>query len=57
MDWELAAGLRDARGLDVVEYAVIAGLITVAAIVALAILGAWTTGQFDAVSGDVGAGS
>ena len=48
--------LRDERGLEVVEYAVIAGRITVAAIVALAILGDWTTGQFESVSGDVGAG-
>jgi len=47
-------GLRDESGLEVVEYAVLAGLITVASLVALSILGVWVTAQFRSVCGDVG---
>jgi Flp pilus assembly pilin Flp len=46
--------LRDEGGLEVVEYAVIVGLVVVAAIIALSILGMWVSGQFSSVSEDVG---
>ena len=48
-------GLRDESGLEVVEYAILAGLITVASLVALGILGVWVAGQFESVGGGVGA--
>jgi Flp pilus assembly pilin Flp len=50
------AGLRDESGLEVVEYAVIAGLLVAAAIVTLGLLGIWVADQFDSVGQDVGAG-
>jgi len=51
----LKRGLRDQSGLEVVEYAIIVGLVVAAAIVAIGILGAWTSQQFNAVGQEVGA--
>ena len=51
----LRRGMRDESGLEVVESAVIVGLIAVSAIIAITILGTWTSQQFDAVGNDVGA--
>ena len=41
---------RDDRGLEVVEYAIITGLIVAGTIAVLGILGAWVTGQFTGVN-------
>lgn len=45
--------IREERGLEVVEYAVIVGLIVLAAITAIALLGAWASFQFETVSDTV----
>ncbi|MHC4562947.1 MAG: Flp family type IVb pilin [Planctomycetota bacterium] len=47
---------RDDSGLEVVEYAIILSLIVAAALTALTLLGAWTSGVFDTVNERVGAG-
>jgi len=47
---------RDEKGLEAVEYAIIAGLIVATAIITLSILGMWVTGQFDAVSDNLDTG-
>ena len=47
---------NDETGLETVEYAIITGLIVAATITAIGLLGAWVSGQFDAVNTQVGAG-
>jgi len=49
-------GLRDESGIEVVEYAIITGLIVAAAVVSLGILGIWVSGQFSSISENVDAG-
>jgi len=46
---------KDQRGLETVEYAIITGLVVAATITAIGILGAWVSGQFQAVNTTVGA--
>jgi len=46
---------QDDRGLETVEYAIITGLVVAATITAIGILGAWVSGQFNAVNTTVGA--
>ncbi len=48
--------IRDERGLETVEYAIILGLIVVGTITAIIALGGWVNDQFDTVNTDVGAG-
>lgn len=49
--------MKDDRGLETVEYAIITGLIVAATITAIGILGAWVTTQFETVNSNVGAGT
>ncbi len=46
---------NDEQGLETVEYAIITGLIVAATITAIGLLGAWVSGQFEAVNTTVGA--
>ena len=48
---------EDERGLEVVEYAVIMGLVVVATLVALGTLGVWVSSQYEKVNEEVNAGS
>lgn len=41
--------LKDEQGLETVEYAIILGLIVAGTITAVVAIGAWVTGQFQAV--------
>jgi len=47
--------LADDRGLETVEYAIIAGLVVASLIAVVAALGAWTKAQFDALKTETGA--
>ena len=49
--------VKDERGLETVEYAVITGLIVAATITAIGILGGWVTEQFERINTEVGAGT
>jgi Flp pilus assembly pilin Flp len=46
----IASFLRDERGLEAVEYAVVTGLIVAATVAAIASLGSWVTKQFQALN-------
>jgi pilus assembly protein Flp/PilA len=41
---------RDEAGLETVEYAIIAGIITVGAIVTIVSIGTWVSGKFTALN-------
>lgn len=45
--------VKDERGLETVEYAVILGIILVATITAIGTLGGWVRDQFEAVNTDL----
>ena len=45
----------DERGLETVEYAIIAGLIVAGLITVVVAIGTWTKGQFSALKTDLGA--
>jgi len=47
--------LSDDRGLETVEYAIIAGLIVTGLIAVVAAIGTWVKGEFDELKTDVGA--
>jgi Flp pilus assembly pilin Flp len=47
--------LASEEGLEVVEYAIIVGLIVVATITAIALLGAWALNVFETTNANVGA--
>ena len=47
--------IKDEKGLETVEYAIITGLIVAATITAIGILGGWVTDQFERVNTEVGA--
>lgn len=47
--------LRDEQGLEVVEYAIIVGLIVAAALVVLAAIGLWVLGVFQQFQATVNA--
>jgi Flp pilus assembly pilin Flp len=47
--------LADDRGLETVEYAIIAGLVVTGLIAVVAAIGVWVKAQFDALKTDVGA--
>ena len=49
--------IKDEKGLETVEYAVITGLIVAATITAIGILGGWVTTQFETVNTNLGAGA
>lgn len=51
----LAKFVRDERGLETVEYAIITGLIVAATITAIATLGTWVSGQFSGLNTKLGA--
>ena len=40
---------KDEQGLEVVEYAIIAGMIVVASLVAITSIGIWVVAQFNAI--------
>ena len=46
---------RDERGLETVEYAIISGLITGAAILAISAIGLWVAAQFGFLQTTLGA--
>ena len=46
---------RDERGLETVEYAIISGLITGAAILAISAIGVWVAAQFGFLQTTIGA--
>ena len=50
---QLRAFLRDEHGLEVVEWAIIAGLITVGLIATLAAIGLWMTGKYSGFQGSL----
>lgn len=47
--------VRDERGLETVEYAIILGLIVAATIAAIITLGTWVLGRFQFINNEVGA--
>ncbi len=47
--------LADDRGLETVEYAIIAGMIVAGLVAVVVAIGAWTKKQFDAMKTNVGA--
>jgi Flp pilus assembly pilin Flp len=47
--------LADDRGLETVEYAIIAGMIVAGLIAVVAAIGAWTKAQLDALKTETGA--
>lgn len=47
--------LRDCRGLETVEYAILAGLITATVITAVAAIGLWIAGRLDLMKTTIGA--
>ena len=47
--------LADDRGLETVEYAIIAGMIVAGLIAVVVAIGAWTKQQFDSLKTNVGA--
>jgi pilus assembly protein Flp/PilA len=49
--------VKDERGLETVEYAIILGLIVAATIAAIITLGNWVLSRFTAVNTAVGAGA
>jgi len=53
----LRSFVKDERGLETVEYAVITGLIVAATITVIGILGGWVTDQFEIINTEVGAGT
>lgn len=46
---------QDERGLEVVEYAILAGLIVAGIIATIAAIGAWVAGIFNSVKNAIGA--
>lgn len=46
--------VNDERGLETVEYAIIAGLIVVGTIVTIISIGTWVKGKFDALNNALG---
>lgn len=51
----LAKFVRDEKGLETVEYAIITGLIVAATITAIATLGNWVSTQFSGLNTKLGA--
>ncbi len=47
--------IKDERGLEAVEYAVILGLIVAATITAIGLLGIWVNKQYGRANGGIGA--
>lgn len=47
--------LSDDRGLETVEYAIIAGMIVAGLIAVVAAIGAWVKGEFDGLKTELGA--
>jgi len=47
--------IRDEKGLETVEYAIIAGLIVVGTVAAITAIGVWVSGKFTAVKTELGA--
>ncbi len=47
--------LSDDRGLETVEYAIIAGMIVTGLIAVVVAIGTWVKGEFDELKTDVGA--
>jgi pilus assembly protein Flp/PilA len=46
--------INDERGLETVEYAIIAGLIVVGTITTIIAIGTWVQGKFDALNSALG---
>jgi Flp pilus assembly pilin Flp len=47
--------LADDRGLETVEYAIIAGMIVTGLIAVVVAIGTWVKGEFDSLKTDLGA--
>lgn len=47
--------MADDRGLETVEYAIIAGMIVAGLIAVVVAIGTWVKGEFDALKTDLGA--
>jgi len=47
--------LRDDRGLETIEYAIIAGLIVSGLVAIVVAIGTWVKGQFQSLQTDLGA--
>lgn len=47
--------ISDGQAMEVVEYAIIVGLIVAAALISIAAVGAWMKGRYDTVKGELGA--
>ena len=45
--------VKDERGLETVEYAIIAGLIVVGTIALIGTIGTWVKGQFNSLNNDI----
>jgi len=46
---------KDERGLETVEYAIIAGLVVAGTIAAITAIGLWVRDQFNGLQGELGA--
>ncbi len=53
---QIEQSLRNESGLEAVEYAVITGLIVVAALTAMVILGQWVSGTYTTTHSRLGVG-
>jgi len=47
--------VSDNRGLETVEYAIIAGLIVAASVTAIAAIGTWVSGKYSSLKTNLGA--
>ena len=51
----IAVGLRDERGLETIEYAIVAGFIVVGVITAITAIGVWVAGNWASFKTALGA--
>jgi Flp pilus assembly pilin Flp len=51
----LSEFLRDERGLEVVEYSILAGLLVAGIVATIAAIGTWVSGVYSALKAAVGA--
>jgi len=52
---KLQSFLKDEKGLETVEYAIIAGMIVSGLVAVVVAIGAWVKGKFDSLKTDLGA--
>jgi Flp pilus assembly pilin Flp len=53
----IARFVRDDQGQDLIEYAILIGLITVGTVAIVKYIGTWTKGQFSSLSTDLSTAS